>query len=324
MKSKFIILHSEKKIITILCLISLCYSFLGGSGFYGYSNDYYGYYNQENLGYYKFNEFGIVLSTLAIKNVHLGVYLTSFFLALSSGLMFKNFLEIKKTRSPIFLFFIFVIALHAHPLIMSTSGAMRQGWAMIFIFFSIFYLLTEKKFLSFIMITISLFMHKSGLFFFALYLLTIISSYFLERIKQKKFFFIFLSFILVIFFCYFMQLSYLKETKRPIVGGDFRLFWAIINIIYVFYYLTYYNFILLSKTKKISLFLYYFCLLAPLTIFFGFTYSYERLNMMVSIPLIFTSLFLLKKKSFYFSLSFVFLLYLFLTFYQGMYSYGLK
>ena len=51
MKDKSTILLSEKKIITILCLISLCYSLLVGSGFYGYSNDYYGYYYQKNLNY---------------------------------------------------------------------------------------------------------------------------------------------------------------------------------------------------------------------------------------------------------------------------------
>jgi len=324
MKDKSTILLSEKKIITILCLISLCYSLLVGSGFYGYSNDYYGYYYQKNLNYYKWNEFGIVLSTLTINDVNLGVYLTSLFLALSVGLMLKNFLEIKKNRSLFFLVFIFVIALHTHPLIMSTSGAMRQGWAMIFVFFSIFYLLIEKKFLSFIMMTIAMIMHKSGLFFFVLYLLMVISSYFLERIKQKKFFLIFLSFILVIFFYYIMQLSFFKETKRSIVGTDFRYLWMIVNIIYVFYYFIFYNFFMLLKTKKVSLFFYYFCLLSPITIFFDFTYSYERLNMMASIPLILTSLFLLKKRDFYFSLSFVFLFYLFLTFYQGMYSYGLN
>ena len=54
---------------------------------------------------------------------------------------------------------------------MSTSGAMRQGWAMSCIF-SIALILRDKNKLSFLFIFFAIFMHKSGLIFFFIYLMS--------------------------------------------------------------------------------------------------------------------------------------------------------
>ena len=138
-------------------IISIFFGYLCGAGHYGFNIDYYVTYSVKNIvfhgdGNYRsiFDFLGASLSTLAIFDHHIGVYLTSFVLALSSGLIIKKFF-IHKGSNSIFIFFVvYLLTLHSHPIIMSTSGAMRQGWAMSFIFFSFYMLLSRKKFLSFI------------------------------------------------------------------------------------------------------------------------------------------------------------------------------
>jgi len=313
--------YKTKRFFIFLLFLSLCYGFLHGYGFYGFSNDYYHEYSRSNINYNIWNEYGIVLSTLSIYNLHIGVYLTSFFLAFSSGLMLKAFFEEKEIRSLGFFMFIFLIILHTHPIIMSTSGAMRQGWTMIFIFFYIFFFLKQKFFLSFVMITISLFMHKSGLFFFTLYIITTASLYLLKKIKPKVLVLITLSLIVSILMIIYMQIN--TFSNQRIVSGDFRVAWGLINITYLFYYLYDYKFFSHSKLNKLSLFFYYHSLFAILMVFNNFTYFYERINMIIAIPLILLVLSHFKKNIYYLSISLVMSLYLFLTIYQGMYTIGL-
>lgn len=312
----------DKHGLKTILLISLVYAGLAGYGIYGFSNDFHFHYNEQNVRYESWREYGIMLATLSIYGKHLGVYLTSFFLAFSSGVLLQSFFKIKSIESIIFFLFIFIVILHTHPIIMSTSGAMRQGWTMIFIFFSFSFHLKEKYILSFIMILISVFMHKSGLFFFAIYLLTIFCSFFQKRLKQKKFFLLISSLILCSIIFIFISQN-LDLSGQRIIGGDFRFLWGIINISYIFFYFYFYNFLSSLNTNKLSLFMYFFSFFAFTTVISGFTYFYERLNMVMAIPYILILSSYIKKDWYYFVLSFIVLIYLVLTMYQGMYTIGL-
>ena len=305
----------------IIIILSLIYGLLVGLGFYGFSNDFYGEYNKQNLKYGSWREHGAMLATLTIYGKHIGVYLTSFFLAFSSAIILESFFKEKSIKSFFFLLFIFLITLHVHPIIMSTSGAMRQGWTMIFVFFSFSFLLKQKNFLSFIMMLTSVFMHKSGLFLFAIYLLTIFSYYFMKKIKQKLFYLFILSLIGSVLLIIYIKFNSFSEQR--IVSGDFRIGWAIINISYAIIYFFGYNFFSSSKINKLSLFFYFFSLFAFIMVINGFTYFYERINMVIAIPYILTSLSYIKKDHYYFGLTLTMCIYLFLTIYQGMYTIGL-
>ena len=178
-------MHDKFSISSLLLIlaISLCYSFIVGAGYYGFSNDFYGEYYKNNLIYSSFREAaGSLLSTLTVFNTHIGVELTSFFLALSAGLLIRSvFISINKYSINIFLL-IFLITLHAHPIIMSTSGAMRQGWVMSFFYIGLsIIILNNKILLSFLFFFLLIFFHKSGLIFFLLCFFTI----FILRLKKK-------------------------------------------------------------------------------------------------------------------------------------------
>lgn len=307
--------------LKIILLISLVYGGLVGYGIYGFSNDFYEEYSKPNLRYESWNEYGISFATLTIYDKHIGVYLTSFFLAFSAGLILKSFFEAKSIKSISFFLFIFLITLHTHPIIMSTSGAMRQGWTMIFIFFSFVFLLKEKNFLSLIMMLIAVSMHKSGLFFFVTYLLSIFFSYFTRIIKQKKINLIIFSFLGAVLLLIFIQTVSIEGQR--IIGGDFRTQWSIINIGYIFFYIFGNQFFSSSKINKLGIFFYFHSLFALIMVFSGFTYFYERINMVVSIPYILTTLSCIKQNQYYFVLILTMCAYLFITIYQGMYTIGL-
>ncbi len=128
----------------LIIFFSLIYSILHGEGFYGFNIDYYEEYSKKNLkiefqfDLIVFDSLGLSLSTLTLFDKNIGVHLLSFILAFSSGILLKKFLEIRKIYSNIYFFLIFLLMLHIHPIIMSTSGAMRQGWAMSFLFISFY------------------------------------------------------------------------------------------------------------------------------------------------------------------------------------------
>ena len=321
MEIKSYCIYSTKIFFIIILFLSLSYSFLHGSGFYGFSNDYYHEYSRHNVNYEIWREYGIVLATLSIYNFHVGVYLISFFLALSSALILKSFFEKKKITSLFFYIIILLTILHTHPIIMSTSGAMRQGWTMIFVFFYIIFYLKEKYFLSFVMITISVFMHKSGLFFFALYFITTVSLPFLKKSKQKRLTLVVLSLILSILLINYIQSN--NFSNQRIVSGDFRIAWGIINFMYLIFYLLNYNLFSKSEMSRLTLFFYFHSLFGIIMVLNNFTYFYERINMIVAIPMILLILSYVKKDSYYWSISLIMGFYLLLTIYQGMYTIGL-
>lgn len=310
-----------------LFFVSVIYGYIVGSGFYGYSNDYYAEYYQSNLLYPNFyDKLGSLMSTLTIFGTHIGVYLTSFILSLSTGYILKSFFEIKEKYSFIIFSFIFLVTIHVHPIIMSTSGAMRQGWAMSCIFFSIALILKDKNKLSFLFIFFAIFMHKSGLIFFFIYLVNYFSFFLFKKLNNSSFNLFLLLCIGIFAFISTSYGSYLigySEIDHRIVAGDFRFGWLVLNIFYIIFYFFTFNKQLSLEIKRVCLFLYIFSCSAPGLLLMGLNWQYERVNMVVGIILILVVSLFLKKNSFYLYLTLAMCTYLFLTIYQGMYTIGL-
>jgi len=317
-----------KKFNFLILLVSIFFGYLCGAGHYGFNIDYYVTYSVKNIvfsgdGNYRsiFDFLGASLSTLAIFDQHIGVYLTSFVLALSSGLLIKKFFILKGSKSIIIFFIVYLLTLHSHPIIMSTSGAMRQGWAMSFIFFSFYMLLSRKKFLSFIFIFFTIFMHNSGIFFFLIYLFTFLTLHILNLFKNKYSIIFIVSFFLILI--NFFTPFFLKSPYEIIVKGDFRLLWLFINLSYIFFFYYIFNLKISSEKRFIILFLYLYSFLAISILLLKFNDQYERINMMMAIPFILIIASVLSKKLFYFFLTGTTLLYFLLTIYTGMYTLGL-
>ena len=310
-----------------IIFISIIYGYLVGAGLYGFSNDYYAEYYQSNLLYPHFyDKLGSLLSTLTIFETHIGVYLTSFILSFSTGYILKCFFEIKQKYSYFAFFFIFLITLHVHPVIMSTSGAMRQGWAMSCIFFSIALILRDKNKLSLLFIFFAIFMHKSGLIFFFIYLMSHLTFFLTQGLKTKyvTLFAILLVGIVSFFLAIYMALlSGFSSSDHRIVAGDFRFAWLIVNLCYIFFFFLTYDNQKKKQIKRICLFLYIHASTAPGLLYMGLNWQYERINMVIGILLILVISLFLKKNSFYLYLTLAMCTYLFLTIYQGMYSIGL-
>lgn len=322
---------------TTIIFISLLYGFLNGSGFYGYNIDYHLEYYKENLSYpLIFDKLGIILSTLTINKFHVGVYLTSFIISFSAGIFINKCIKInfvnkfikKNTYHYLFFLFIYLLTLHIHPLIMSTSGAMRQGWVMSFIFFSLTLFLNQKLFLGLIFSFIAIFMHKSGVIYFSYLLFTFISLGFLKKVKNYYnlifllFFFGITLTLVSSFFMYQLKIQNIFQAYDRVVYGDFRLFWLFFNLTYICIYCYF------SKSNLFPLFDYpalflYFSSWGNISFYIlGYNDQFERLNMIIGVVYIFLSALILKK--YFFMITFILIIfYLFLTIYQGMYSIGL-
>ena len=171
----------DKKINYSIVLVSLTFSFMAGSGFYGFGPDFYAAYYKSNLTWGNWNDkLGYLISTLNIFGIHWGVYIVSLILALSTGILLKVFFK-KNNKSNIFIFFItYILILHTWPIIMSTSNAMRQGLVMSFVFISLANLIDRKIYTSLFFIFISIFFHKSGIFFLVTFFYLMFFSFFLK------------------------------------------------------------------------------------------------------------------------------------------------
>jgi hypothetical protein len=320
-------MKKTKNIDLLYCIlaISLVYGILVGKGIYGFSNDYYAEYFKGNLIYPSIREkLGSLLSTLTIYDKHVGVELTSFMLAFSVGLLIKAFFIFKNQKSIFIFLFIFLLTLHTHPIIMSTSGAMRQGWVMCFVFLSFTFILNKKDILSFLFIIVAIFLHKSGLFFFIIYLTTVASMVIEKKIKQKKLLFFIIGSIFFITCCLGLYFLGWSRVDHRIVSGDFRYAWLFVNIFYIFFFLNTFKFHLSFPRKFISSFLYLHACAAPSFFVMGLNWQYERINMIIGIPIILIMGSFFNKKSSYLYLIILLCMYLFLTIYQGMYSIGLQ
>lgn len=309
-----------------ILIISIIYGIMAGEGFYGYSNDYYAEYFKSNLVYPSYRErLGSILSTLTIYKIHIGVHITSFFLALTTGIILKSFFYIKNLQSLLIFIFIFLITLHIHPIIMSTSGAMRQGWTMCFIFLSFAMMFNGKKKISFLFIFISVFLHKSGLFYFFIYIYTFANFLLLDLFKNKKTITI-LSGLFLLFGCsYTLNILGWSKIDHRIVASDFRFVWLTLNIFFILFFFINFNVNanFPFQTKFLNFYSYLFCCAAPSFFLMGLNWQYERINMVMGLPLILFVGTFFKKNGSYLYLSTVLIAYLFLTIYQGMYTIGL-
>jgi hypothetical protein len=320
------LINENTRFYNTVFILSILYAYLQNSGFYGFSNDYYNsYINPEIAAYYPLQDkLGIIIATLTFFDFHVGVGVTSFFLAFSSGILLSIFFKIKSLNSyTIFLLF-YLILLHTHPIIMSTSGAMRQGLLMSCLFISLFFLISEKKKISFFFIFIGIFMHNSGIVFFIFYIIANYINKIFIFINQK------IKFTLLLALSFFFPLGCINLFKIfgyypnfALIGSDFRLTWFLINLIYIIFF--YINFKKFNSgfLQFLSIFLLFHALFSISMLFAGFSWQFERFNMITSIILIlFAGLFLKKITTYLFYFISLFL-YLVMTIYQGMYTVGL-
>lgn len=306
--------------ILILCT-SFIFSYLLGSGFYGYGNDFYALYHKPNLNWGGiFDRLGYIISTFSYNDNHYGVHVVSFFLSISSGLLLKSFFQYKKKYSIIFFILIYLICLHTWPIIMSTSNAMRQGITMSLIFISISQLLKNKNIYSLFFIILSIFTHKSGIFFLFLMMSMIFLNSILNRIYKQnlKGIICFFYGIIILFLSFFFLINNINlDESHRIIAGDYRVPFFIINLSFILFFTYRYD---LLVTNKVNLYLYLFSFLAPSLLILGLNWQYERLCMMMTIPYIFILNLIFNKRSFYLYLFLTLPLLLFLTIENGMYS----
>lgn len=304
----------------IAFIVAAFFATIVGSGVYGFGHDYYAAYFNPNLQWGGLSDqLGYALATLTVYDLHVGVYLTSFLLAFSAGLLIYKLAEMYKIHRGFCLFASYIVLIHTWPIIMSTSNAMRQGIMMSFIFFSLyFYLLRSWKL--FILLAASAFLsHKSA----ALYVGLLLIIYAIDVIAEKKVINIHGRFMLTMIAGFaiigsVLMLPYLlgEIEESRIIRGDFRPFLFLINLSYlVFFYLLRRNHI-----DAITRYLFLFSAVAPVFLFSGLNWQYERINMVLLIPymVIFSRLFAPKFRASY--LLVVSSTLLALTFYTGMYA----
>lgn len=310
----------SKKFLSVI-LITITFALLAGSGFYGYGNDYYAGYYLPNVLLGGWNDrLGFIISTLTIYEIHIGVHLVSGILAFSLGILLKNFFIYRKINSIYFFIFIYLLALHTWPIIMSTSNAMRQGISMSLIFISLFYFLEKENFKSFFFIFLSIFTHKSGLIFlyifFNILFLKLLINHF--RFNNSKSFFYFSYGLFTFFLSFYLFKTFLAiENPSRIIAGDYRFQFLMINVLYIAFCTYKFKFL---ELNNINLFLFIFSFVAPSILLLGLNWQYERLNMMVTIPYILVISTLFSKGFSNFLLLSSFSLLLFLTYLNGMYK----
>lgn len=340
---KHILIYNKLLILSL----SVIFGILVQSGFYGFNIDYYAEYYKTNLYYHLiFDRLGALLATLTIFNFQIGLFLTSFFLALSSGLLILRifefyFIKIKNNTALVNIYILFLIfyivyisTLHIHPIIMSTSGAMRQGWSMSFLFLAILATLDKKFLLSFNFIFISIFMHKSGLINFAYFLAMFFTVLIIDKCKKKNtllfLFSILFTIVIASLYIFIRKNSFyigtglvtIQDSSR-VVYGDFRFFWFLINFSYVFLFFIYSYKSKLNNTLKYPAIFLLFASLGNLVVLYnGLNFQYERLNMMIGIIYLHV-ISIMFRRQYIFLIFILTFMYLFLTIKQGMYTIGL-
>lgn len=306
----------------IVILISLSFSLLVGSKFYGFGHDYYIAYHEQNITWGAWHDsMGWRISTLAIFDKHIGVHLVSFILSLSFGILLKKFFEFKGLKSVFIFTLIYILGLHTWPIIMSTSNAMRQGITMSLVFISLSYLLESKNFKSFFFIFISIFTHKSGIIFLLIFFNIFLINFILSFVKKDKYT-NFIYFIYSVFLCFsfYYLLLFNKNVDivfSRIIEGDYRFPFMVISFIYVLIFSYKFKFL---QNNNVILFLYLFCFSVQAVLFLGLNWEYERFMMMMTLPIMLAFCTLLNKRSSYLYLIFSFSSLLSLTIYNGMFK----
>jgi hypothetical protein len=311
--------------------ISFFFALLAGSGFYGFGVDFYSAYSQPNIfrGGYT-DRLGWILSTLTIFKTHVGVYLVSFLLAISTGLLLVKTTYRYFDKNKLVFFTCYIMLLHTWPIIMSTSNAMRQGIAMSFLFLALYFLLSKRYFLYLASIGLVAISHNSGML-----LVLLLAGFTIYNSQAKKWFnspnnyrklLVITGFLMAVILYILVPLILNNHEDSRIIAGDYRYPFLVINTAYILIYIKY----LFIKADHIDIFLLICSFIFPVFLFHGFNWEYERLNMiililyMVSFSKIFLNLG--KKNTLLFPASLLFstMLLLFMTFYTGMYSLGLN
>ena len=129
--------------------ISIVYSLAYNAGLYGFAIDYWSSYHKSNLFYATqlFDILGWILATLTVANVHIGVFITSLLLSLSSFLLI---IKSNISKNGLVVILGFIVLLHTWPILMSASNGMRQGIMMSFIFLALYHPKTSDNFLKFL------------------------------------------------------------------------------------------------------------------------------------------------------------------------------
>ncbi len=310
----------------IIFFISIIYSLLHGSGFYGYGTDYHwGYSNgfeffRPSASASPFDYMGFWISTIIINEIHIGVYIVTFIVTLSTGLFIRDQLKFKQSYSSIFFLILFFVVIHTWPIIMSTSNAMRQAMAMSFIFLVFTCSFHKSYFYILIFSFLAIFMHKSGIFFITIFIIAFIMNKLFQNFSNKNK--VIINFLIgissLITLSYVLNIFINYQPSR-VIAGDFRLAFIIIAISFImisFYFKDFLN-------NSFNLSLYYFSFLSLSFVMNGLNWEYERLGMIMLIPYIFSFGSLLNTRSYKFYLLSSFMLLLILTFHKGIYGYGL-
>tara|TARA_B100000242_G_C43039508_1_gene484848 strand:- start:335 stop:1294 length:960 start_codon:yes stop_codon:yes gene_type:complete len=304
----------------ILVSIAIMYAFIVGEGFYGFGHDYYATYYKSNIAWGKWHDqLGYQIATLTILDIHLGIHITSFILALTSGLLIKDHLRAKGIFSLPLFFLIFVIVIHTWPVIMSTSNAMRQGIAMSFLFVSTIFFARRKPGYFILILLFASFCHKSVLIFFPI----ILVSYFLSHISKNILFHLIMGLVaFILSLVSIPDLYVISDHKSMIVGetriisGDYRLPFLIFAL----------AFIILGTLKPgniykgYNIFIFYFSFIFPAFYFAGLNWQFERIGMVMLIPYILSFGSFLTKNMDRIYLCSTFITLLVMTFYTGMYA----
>ncbi len=303
----------------VILIFSIVFALLLGSGLYGFGVDYYAAYHKANLIWGgPFDRLGYSVATLSIAGTHIGVQIVSFILSLSVGLLIRENLRLKHRNYLALFVFLYIIAIHTWPIIMSTSNAMRQGLSMSLIFLALIASSHKNYFWLIICTLIATFMHKSGLLLsvivlFATYLNSLLTSFSYKN--RVVIHFLFGALLLIIFY---VSVYYVFDIKKPskIIEGDFRAAFVLIAFIYVM--LSFFYKSIISTPFNLSL--YYFSFISPALLMNGLNWEYEKLGMMMLVPYILSIGDLFNKPYNKVYLISTFLLLWLLTIYMGMYD----
>jgi hypothetical protein len=278
---------NSREIIKILA-ISTMFSLIVGVGTYGFGTDYYASYINSNISWgSSTDQLGWMLATMTVNGIHLGVYITSFLLAFSTGLIVFSFSEVNRISNGMVLLISYIILLHTWPIIMSTSNVMRQGVMMSFVFMTLYFYLSEAWLRVIIFALLAFFSHKSAVLFVGIMLMVRAYDYVVPSLRtyafQRLYLVLIPLFSIVVVYVLFPIVFGNYDNSR-IIGRDFRYLFLSINVGYIFY------FFLLNHQRLdvLSKFLFFFSMLSPTFLALGFNSQFERINMVMLIPYILT------------------------------------
>ncbi len=306
----------------LIVLISILFALLIGSGFYGYGNDFYEAYNKSNLNWGGiFDRLGYRISTFTIYDIHLGVHIVTFILALSAGFLIREHIKFKQSYSLIFFILLYIISIHTWPIIMSTSNAMRQGLCMSFVFLALIASSRRNYYWMLFFSLPAIFTHKTGLLLVLIVLFATIFNNLISNFSQRSRPIIsFIVGILSLIFSYYglsiIGFVLAGDEGSRIIAGDFRFAFVFISFVYIA--LSFFYKDILSNSFNLTL--YFFSFISLALLLNDLNWQYERLGMMMLIPYILSFGILLNNFSYKIYLVLIFLALIFLTIFTGMYA----